>query len=117
MFGIFRSRESDIVKLPIEVTSAEIKLETSQLITAFGQSCAYKLFSHRSYLVIPQESAPEDIDRLDSLCIISGIGLILFDATNHHRPKFQIQVRAARHEPDAFYINQNIRHVADRLGL
>mgnify|MGYP001167291915 CR=1 FL=1 len=117
VFGIFRSRESDIVKFPIEVISAEIKTNTAELITAYGQACAYKLFSHRSYLVIPQESSPEDIDRLDSLCIISGIGLILFDAARPHGPNFQIRVRAVKHEPDTFYVNQNIKQVADSLGL
>ena len=42
------SRPSDIVKPPIKIVSAEIKTNTSQLITAFGPACAYCLFSHRS---------------------------------------------------------------------
>jgi hypothetical protein len=66
---------------------------------------------------VPEQSTPEDIDRLDSLCIISGIGLILFDAKNQQAPRFQIRVRAAKHEPDAFYVNQNIKLLADSLGL
>jgi hypothetical protein len=117
VFGIFRSRESDIVKTPLEVVSAEVKIDTSQLITAFGQACAYKLFSHRSYLVIPRGSQPEDIARLDALSIIFGIGLILFDATNPNVPDFEIRVRASKHEPDSFYINQCVRQVADELHL
>ena len=75
---IFRARESDIVKMPLEVIAAEIKIDVGQLITAFGQACAYKLFAHRSYLVIPKSAQPEDIGRLDALCVIFGIGLILF---------------------------------------
>jgi hypothetical protein len=117
VFGIFRSRESDIVKTPLEVVAVEVKIDTAQLITAFGQACAYKLFSHRSYLVVPREAQPEDIGRLDALCTIFGIGLILFDATQPSNPDFQIRVRAAKHEPDAFYVNQNVRIVADALGL
>ena len=117
VFGIFRSRESDIVKTPLEVVSAEVKIDTSQLITAFGQACAYKLFSHRSYLVIPRGSQPEDIARLDALRVIFGIGLILFDATNLKVPDFEIRVRASKHEPDSFYINQCVRQVADELHL
>ncbi len=117
VFGIFRSRESDIVKTPLEVIAAEVKTDTLQLITAFGQSCAYKLFAHRSYLVVPRDAQPEDIGRLDSLCTIFGIGLILFDATQPDKPGFQIRVRAAKHEPDAFYVNQNIKLIADQLGL
>ena len=117
VFGIFKSRESDIVKSPLEVVSVEIKLDVGQLITAFGQACAYKLFSHRSYLVVPREAPPEDIDRLDALCLIFGIGLILYDATKPADPSFQIRVRAAKHEPDSFYVNQNIKLVADELKL
>lgn len=117
VFGIFRPRESDIVKPPLEVIVAEVKTDTSQLITAFGQACAYKLFAHRSYLVVPREAQPEDIGRLDALCTIFGIGLILFDATQPDNPAFLIRVRAAKHEPDAFYVNQNIKLVADKLGL
>jgi len=37
--------------MPLEVIAAEIKIDVGQLITAFGQACAYKLFAHRSYLV------------------------------------------------------------------
>ncbi len=117
VFGIFRSRESDIVKMPLEVVVAEVKLDAGQLITAFGQACAYKLFAHRSYLVIPQTAQPEDIGRLDALCTIFGIGLILYDSSQPSSPDFQIRVRAHRHEPDAFYVNQNVRMIADQLGL
>jgi hypothetical protein len=117
VFGILRSRESDIVKSFLEVVVAEVKTDTSQLITAFGQACAYKLFSHRSYLVVPREAQPEDISRLDALCTTFGIGLILFDATRHDNPAFTIRVRAAKHEPDVFYVNQNIKLIADQLGL
>ena len=117
VFGIFLPRESDIVKSPLEVIVAEVKTDTAQLITAFGQACAYKLFAHRSYLVVPREAQPEDIGRLDALCTIFGIGLILFNTTQPDNPIFQIRVRAAKHEPDAFYINQNIKLIADQLGL
>ena len=117
VIGVSKSRDSDIVKLPLEVASAEIKMDASRLIEAFGQACAYKLFSHRSYLVVPQGSPQEDIDRLDSLCTIFGIGLILFDALEPATPKFQIKVRAARNVPDAFYVNLNVKQVADELDL
>ena len=117
VIGVSKSRDSDIVKLPLEVASAEIKMDASRLIEAFWQACAYKLFSHRSYLVVPQGAPQEDIDRLDSLCTIFGIGLILFDALEPATPKFQIKVRAARNVPDAFYVNLNVKQVADELDL
>jgi hypothetical protein len=34
IFGIFKSRESDIVRNPLAVVAAEVKIDTSQLITA-----------------------------------------------------------------------------------
>lgn len=117
VFGIFKGRDIDVIKLPIEVVAAEIKTNTNQLITAFGQACAYRLFAHKSYLVIPAASQKEDIDRLDSLCMIFGIGLILFDVSNPAAPAFQIRVRATKHEPDSFYANKYLKLVADELRL
>jgi len=117
VFGIFKGRDIDVIKLPIEVVAAEIKIDTNQLITAFGQACAYRLFAHKSYLVIPVASQKEDIDRLDSLCMIFGIGLILFDVTKPAVPAFQIRVRASKHEPDSFYANKYLKLVADELRL
>jgi len=53
VIGKKESKRSDIIQAPVEIVSAEIKTETSQLITAFGQVCACRLFSHKCYLVIP----------------------------------------------------------------
>ena len=117
VIGVFKCRESDIIKLPMEVVVAEVKTDSNRLIEALVQACAYKLFTHKSYLVIPKESQQEDVARLDSLCIICGIGLILFDLTNPTSPDFQIRVRAARHEPDSFYTNRYLKLAADDLQL
>ncbi len=108
VIGKRESMRSDIIKGPTEIVSAEIKTETFQLVTAFGQACAYKLFSHRVYLVIPRQSQKEEISRLDSLCQIFGIGLVTFDAETPSTPDFRIQVRPARHEPGLFYTNKNM---------
>lgn len=56
VIGKRESMRSDIIQSPTEIVSAEIKTETFQLVTAFGQACAYKLFSHRVYLVVPRQS-------------------------------------------------------------
>jgi hypothetical protein len=113
--GKRESMRSDIIKSPTEIVSAEIKTETFQLVTAFGQACAYKLFSHRVYLVIPRQSQKEEISRLDSLCQIFGIGLVIFDAETPSTPDFRIQVRPARHEPDLFYTNKNMALIEKEL--
>lgn len=113
--GKRESRRSDIIKGTTEIVSAEIKTDTLQLITAFGQACAYKIFSNRVYLVVPARSSDEDLDRLDSLCQIFGIGLVTFDATAPASPDFRIMVRAARHEPDLFYTNKYMALIEKEL--
>jgi hypothetical protein len=115
VIGRREPRRSDIIKAPTEIVSAEIKTDTRDLITAFGQACVYKLFSHKSYLVIPKNSPENDISRLDSLCLIFGIGLILFDNTKPDDPKFEIRVRPIRHEPDMFYVNYYMKFVEKEL--
>jgi hypothetical protein len=115
VIGIRKARESDIVKFPTEIITAEIKLDTRGLITAFGQACSYRLFSHRCYLVVPKSSPTEDLARLEALCLSVGLGLVLFDSTNASSPGFSIRVRAARNEPDSFYVNRNLKMIEDRI--
>ncbi len=103
VLGIYKFPDYEPIKLPVpEVVSAEIKLDPNQLVVAFGQACAYKLFSHKVYLVVPKES--EDMGRLESLCLRFGIGLILFELRDNS-PEFQIRTRAIKSEPDYFYLN------------
>ena len=117
VMGAMVSRDSDIIKVPPQIVSAEIKTDTNQLIAAFGQACAYKLFSHKSYLVIPKNSDEEEIARVDSLCSLYGIGLVLFDSRSTECPDFEIRHRAARHEPDIFYANNYLRILAQKGKL
>ena len=112
--GVLRARESHIYKPTMEVVSAEIKTDSSQLVVAFGQACAYTLFSHRVYLVVPIDSSKEDLDRLTSLCQIFGIGLVVANPTSTP-PTFNPILRAARHEPDAYYVNQVLPKVESKL--
>jgi hypothetical protein len=113
--GIRESKRSDIVPFPTEIIAAEIKTDSAGLITAFGQACAYKIFSHKSYIVVPADSLYEDITRLDTLCRQFGIGLILFNNTNAEDPSFEIRARAVKHEPDMFFVNRNLKLIEDKL--
>jgi hypothetical protein len=116
VIGVREPRKSDIIKPPTEIISAEIKTDSQGLIVAFGQACAYKLFSHRSYIVVPDDSSEEDIARLDALARVFGIGLILFDK-NKKETDFEIRVRASRHEPDMFYVNKYMKLIEDDLFI
>lgn len=106
---------SDIVKSPTEIISAEIKSDTRDLITAFGQACSYKLFSHKSYIVVPKNSSQDDISRLDPLCLIFGIGLVLFDNENPSEPQFEIRVRPMKNDPDMFFVNKYMKSIEREL--
>ncbi len=121
VIGIYKFSELDPIRPPIEIISAEIKLDTNQLITAFGQACAYKLFSHKVYLAVPKNSLKTDIGRIESLCLRFGLGLVLFNADDAQNPSFEIRSRALRSEPDYYYVNFYLKKLSKeqlkKLGL
>jgi len=96
------------ITIPTEVVSAEIKTEKAEVITAFGQACAYRLFSHHVYLVIPNVSGTVNIARLESLCRVLGIGLVLFNSSALEKPDFTVKVWSVKREPDIFYVNEKM---------
>ena len=110
VIGIYKPLSRDVIKFNPEIISAEIKINPLDPITAFGQAIAYRLFSSKAYLVEPNTMLPEDLDRIEALCILFGVGLILFDL-NPETPNFIIRVRAQRYSPDMFYVNE----FADKL--
>jgi hypothetical protein len=115
VIGVREPKKSDIIKFETEIVSAEVKVDSTNLITAFGQACAYRLFSHKSYIVVPASSPPDDLERLKTLCVILGVGLILFNAADIQNPGFDLKARAAKHEPDMFYVNLCMKIIEDEL--
>ena len=113
--GVYEPKRSDIYKLPVEVVSAEIKTNKAELLSGFGQACAYKLFSHKSYLVVPGDSTKEDLSRLDSLCQIFGIGLVIANPGKSGGTDFASRMRAVRGEPDPFYVNEALEELEAEL--
>lgn len=101
---------SNLIKFPLEIVSAEIKIDPQAPVVAFGQSVAYRLFSTKTYIAMPRTLTEEDQSRLESLCMLFGVGLVLFDL-NKEVPRFEIRMRAQRFSPDMFYVNE----FADRL--
>jgi len=112
VIGVYKAQPSDIVKFPMEITSAEIKVDPGSSVVAFGQACAYRLFSHKTYIVMPSEIAPADQDRLDALCEIYGVGLVLFDL-KLDEPNFRFVRKAQRFDPDMYYVNDFARKLHD----
>lgn len=117
VIGLYEARPSDPIKFTTEVVAAEIKIDAQSLIVAFGQACAYKLFAHRVYIVVPKSSNANDLKRLDALASVVGIGLVRFNSDDPENPDFQVMVRAAKHEPDYYYTNEVLGHFKKQLGL
>ena len=115
VIGKKEARPSDVIKAPTQIVAAEIKADTSQLVTAFGQACAYRLFCHRSYLVIPRQASADEVARLDALCEITGVGLVTFDAEDPKSPTFLQIVRPRSHQPDFFYTNRYLALIERQL--
>ena len=105
VIGVYKPSASDRIKFDLEIISAEIKIDPQQPVVAFGQAAAYRLFSAKSYVVMPNSISEEDYSRLEALCMLFGIGLVLFE-TNLEEPDFKIRVRAQRFPPDMFYVNE-----------
>jgi hypothetical protein len=105
VIGVYKALASHRIKFDLEIISAEIKIDPQQPVVAFGQAAAYRLFSAKSYIVMPKSISEEDYSRLEALCMLFGIGLVLFE-TNPEEPDFQIRVRAQRFPPDMFYVNE-----------
>ena len=111
VIGIMQQGIGQVLDFPIEVISAEVKYNAADAITGFGQACAYRLFSHKSYLVVPDNES-EEMGRVESLCNLFGIGLIVFketsetsngDQSENRPPEFTVKTRAIKHSPDMFY--------------
>jgi hypothetical protein len=110
--GVYKPLASNLIKFPLEIVSAEIKIDPQTPVVAFGQAVAYRLFSTKTYIAEPSTISEEDLSRLEALCMLFGVGLILFDL-NAKTPDFRIRMRAQRFSPDMFYVNE----FADRLRL
>lgn len=97
-----RYRRNEIVSF----VSAEMKTDSIQTVTAFGQACSYLRFSHKVYLAIPQATPDDDKQRIESLCTIVGLGLVFFNATSKDAPDYEIRVRPIPREPDPTALNE-----------
>lgn len=108
--GVYRPTSRDLIKFNQEIVSAELKIDPREPVTAFGQAAAYRLFSTKCYVVMPDQMTEADKSRLEALSMLFGIGLVLFEP-DPAQPNYSIRVRAQRFPPDMFYVNE----FADRL--
>jgi len=106
--GVNRPSASDIVKFPIEIVTAEIKDDGGDEVTAFGQAMSYRLFSHKVYVVVSKST--RELERLEALCIVHGIGLATFDSSL----KFERVTVPQPGTPDVYYMNEFVGKVKDK---
>lgn len=105
VIGTYKPLARHHIKFDIEIASAEVKIDPQAPVVAFGQAAAYRLFSTKTYIAMPKTMTEEDKGRLESLCMLFGVGLVLFDL-NKDDPRFEIRMRAQRFSPDMFYVNE-----------
>ena len=112
VMGVLRPQAHDIVKFESQIVSAEIKIDPAQPVVAFGQAVSYKLFSHKSFIAVPNTTTEEDLARLKALCSINGVGLVTF-TLDKAAPDYTTIVPAQQATPDMFYVNQMARRLLE----
>ena len=108
MFGTYKCQSSDAVKFDTQLISAEIKTNSTQSVVAFGQACAYRLFSHKTYIVMPTNISKlrDDLERLEALCVLCGIGRVVIILILEN-PDFERKIPPPNSlSPDIFYVNE-----------
>jgi len=110
VIGVLKPRAQDIFKFEPQIVTAEIKAVPGQPVVAFGQAVAYRLFSHKSYIVVPNSTSGDDMSRLKSLCSIHGVGLVTF-TLNKDQPDYAVVVLPANASPDMFYVNSMLERL------
>ena len=116
VIGLFEPKRTSVVHFPTEVVSAEIKTDDTQIMHAFGQACAYRLFSHKTYLVVPESV---NTARIVELCRVLGLGLVYLDLKAEKQDPveqmFDVKLLAQKHAPNMFYLNHYMSKIANSL--
>lgn len=108
VIGFYKEEDNSRYKRDqiISVVSAEIKTDRNAPVTAFGQACSYLLFSHKVFLVLPQNTSDRDKQKMKALCGIVGLGLVFFNSDDEKNPAFSIQLQPISREPDSKSLNR-----------
>ena len=104
VLGVMKPRAQDIFRFEPQSIATEIKATPSQPVVAFVQAVASRLFSHKSYIVVPRTTSSDDLSRLKSLCSIHGVGPITF-LLNKGAPDYLVVILPALASPDMFHVN------------
>jgi len=118
--GKYELSQRALLKSETVIISAEVKATTStaDIISGFGQACAYKIFSHKVYLVTPKNLEETLLRKLESQCSILGIGLVVFDINKVKEPEpgmFDRKVKALATAPDMYWSNEYVLKIEGDL--
>ena len=108
--GINKPLPHHVIKFEPEIISAEIKVNPNDTVTAFGQAVAYRLFSHKTYLVLPSTVTEVESAKVLLLCSLYGIGLVYF-ILDPKNPAFSVTLYAQKFVPDMFSLNDFVENI------
>ncbi len=75
ILGAIRASSDAVYQPPLEIIAVEIKDAGYSPVEALGQAMAYKLFAHRTWLILPDDN---ELDRIEGIAISANIGLVSF---------------------------------------
>lgn len=103
--GVYRPIAGDVIRFQPEIVACEVKIDVNQPVVAFGQAVSYRLFSSRVYLVLPAALSGQELQRLEALCQLFGIGLVTF-AADGEGARYVARLRAQTFTPDMYHANR-----------
>jgi hypothetical protein len=108
--GAIRAPSDSVYKPILEIIAVEIKDPGYSPVEALGQAMSYKYFSHRTWLVLPEDN---EIDRIEGIAISANIGLISFIHQNNNF-NFTILNRPVQGNPDFFEVNKILDQLKEK---
>lgn len=111
-----RYGEAGPVRSDPVLLAGELKVTRYQLMHAFGQAVAYKLFAHLSYLAVPRQAGAPQMRRLEQLCLRQQVGFVSFDEDHPDDPRFELHVRPTPAAPDPAALNDKLSRLQGLLS-
>lgn len=110
ILGAIRASSDVVYKPPLEIVAIEVKDDDYDPVEALGQAMAYKLFAHRTWLILPENN---DLDRIEGIAISANIGLISFtkEASGFN---FVTLNRPASGHPDFIEVNKKLEELKEK---
>lgn len=110
LMGAIRVSSDAVYQPPIEIVAVEVKGNNYSPVEALGQAMAYKLFAHRTWLVLPET---DDIDRIEGIAMSANIGLVVFTYKNGQFT-FETLNRPITGNPDAEEVNNILNTLREK---